>query len=60
MKENNTSSGMSFLDGLTLVFIGLKLAKVIEWSWWWVFSPMWIPVIILLIILFINWIIDSQ
>ena len=24
---------------LTLVFIALKFMGVIEWSWWWVFSP---------------------
>lgn len=25
-----------------LVFLGLKLAKKIDWSWWWVTSPLWI------------------
>ncbi len=25
-------------------FIMLKLAGFITWSWWWVFSPVWIPV----------------
>jgi hypothetical protein len=27
---------------VTPVFIALKLAGVIAWSWWWVLSPMWI------------------
>ncbi len=27
---------------LFLVFLVLKLAKVIDWSWWWVTSPLWI------------------
>ncbi len=57
--EKNKVYGMSFLDGLTLVFIGLKLAKVIEWSWWWVFSPMWIPFVLLLILVFLNWLING-
>jgi hypothetical protein len=26
----------------TPVFIALKLAGVVTWSWWWVLSPMWI------------------
>ncbi|GAP57945.1 hypothetical protein AHiyo1_09070 [Arthrobacter sp. Hiyo1] len=27
---------------LTIVFIVLKLTHVINWSWWWVLSPLWI------------------
>lgn len=29
---------------LSAVFIALKLANVIAWSWLWVLSPLWIPV----------------
>ena len=37
----------SLLPTLLLVlFIGLKLTGFIQWSWWWVFSPLWIPFII--------------
>lgn len=25
---------------VTIVFVVLKLADVIDWSWWWVFSPL--------------------
>jgi len=40
---------------LTLLFITLKLTKVIDWSWWWVMSPMWILFgFILMIILAIS------
>lgn len=28
---------------LALIFITLKLCKIIAWSWWWVLSPLWIP-----------------
>ena len=41
---------------LTIVFIVLKLIGTISWSWWWVFSPLWISVIIGLIVLIIFWI----
>lgn len=27
---------------LTIVFIVLKFTNVIDWSWWWVLSPIWI------------------
>jgi len=47
-KSSNTSIG--FLEVLLLVFIVLKLINVIDWSWWWVLSPLWIPVSIAVII----------
>lgn len=31
---------------LTVLFIGLKLAGIITWSWWWVLSPLWIAFIL--------------
>lgn len=42
--NNNTtvSGGIGFSGLLTIVFIVLKLCGVINWSWVWVFSPMWI------------------
>jgi len=30
-----------FLPFLGLLFIGLKLTGHIDWSWWWVTSPLW-------------------
>lgn len=36
-------SGVGFCGLLTLVFIILKLCKVITWSWVWVLAPLWIP-----------------
>lgn len=40
--ENDSRYGMGFTSVLTLIFIVLKLCKVITWSWWWVLSPIWI------------------
>ena len=28
---------------LFIVFLILKLTGVIGWSWWWVISPLWLP-----------------
>lgn len=39
-----SSGGVGFLGAFTLLFIGLKLGKVIDWSWWWVLSPSLIPI----------------
>lgn len=29
---------------LAVLFIGLKLTNTIDWSWWWVLSPLFITV----------------
>jgi hypothetical protein len=34
---------------LFLIFLVLKLCHVIDWSWWWVTAPVWIPGILALI-----------
>lgn len=47
------SSGIGFPSLLTALFIGLKLGSVIDWSWWWVLSPLWISLSIGLFIIFI-------
>lgn len=56
MKRNSTSTGVSFAELLTLVFIVLKLTHVINWSWWWVLAPTWIvaAIVIALIIIYIS------
>ena len=36
---------------LTIVFITLKLLEKIDWSWWWVLSPMLISVGLVFIVL---------
>lgn len=48
------SGGMKFCDVLLIVFIVLKLCKVINWSWWWVLSPFWIPLGLAIILLLIS------
>ena len=41
MKNNNSgSAGLGTSSVLTLIFLVLKLVGVIDWSWWWVFSPL--------------------
>ncbi len=50
-KSNNTNYGISFPTLLGLVFIVLKLCKVIDWSWWWVLSPFWTGLALVLLFL---------
>ena len=53
MNETTSSGGIGFVGVLTLLFIALKLLNKISWSWWWVLSPMWISVCVVLFIIVI-------
>lgn len=54
MSNSNQNSGrVGFTGLLTLLFIGLKLTNVIDWSWWWVLSPIWIVIIIVILVIIV-------
>jgi hypothetical protein len=40
---------MYFTTLLTALFIGLKLKNYIDWSWYWVLSPMFNVILIVLL-----------
>ncbi len=45
--QKRSSSGCGSLPLLLFfVFLVLKLAGAIDWSWWWVTSPLWLPVVV--------------
>ena len=46
--KNSSSSGIGLAGVLFIVFLILKLTGNIDWSWWWVTSPLWIPIAIAL------------
>ena len=52
-----TGGGLGFSRLITIVFIVLKLCKVINWNWFWVLSPvifsaaLWILLFVILIII---------
>jgi len=41
---------VGFLPLLFLLFLVLKLAGIITWSWWWVTAPLWLGLLIWLAI----------
>lgn len=41
---------IDYVDVLLLIFIVLKFTGLINWSWWWVLSPMWISLLLLMAI----------
>jgi len=58
-KTETTTAGIGLPGLLTVLFVALRLipyknGHIINWSWWWVLSPLWITWgIVLLVILVI-------
>ena len=51
MKDKKvTVNTPNFFELLALLFIGLRLAKVITWLWLWVLAPLWMPLSISILI----------
>lgn len=58
--SNGSSSGLGLCSVLTIVFIVLKLVGVINWSWLWVLSPLWIEIILVIVLLIIIALLDRK
>ncbi|CCZ08605.1 uncharacterized protein BN783_00536 [Odoribacter sp. CAG:788] len=41
---------------IMIVFITLKIAGVIAWSWWWVTAPVWIPAVLAIIAVILSFV----
>ncbi len=57
--NNNSTGGIGFTGLLTIVFIVLKLLEKINWSWWWVLSPIWITILTCIAVVLI-WFIGNE
>ena len=55
--DNSRNGGVGIATVLTLIFVVLKLCKVIDWSWVWVLSPIWISLALAAVILVIFYIV---
>lgn len=58
MANNNNGGGLGLGGVLFVVFLVLKLCKVISWSWVWVCSPLWIPLALMVVLAIIAAILD--
>jgi hypothetical protein len=38
---------------LFLIFLVLKLTDNIDWSWWWVTSPIWLPAVFVIVFIIV-------
>ena len=50
MEELNFEIDTTLIGFLFVVFLILKLIGVIDWSWWWIFAPLWIPAVLAVLI----------
>ena len=46
MNNKTKQGGLGIVSVLTIIFIVLKLLGLIQWSWIWVLSPIWISAVI--------------
>lgn len=50
-RNNQTTGGIGCSGVLFLIFLVLKLTGLISWSWWWVTSPLWIGLVLVVLVL---------
>lgn len=50
-KKIVVKSGTSSTTLLGIIFIVLKVTNTVNWSWFWVLSPFWIPLALVVVIL---------
>lgn len=51
--DKMSGKSIGIFELLLFLFIGLKLTHEIDWSWWWVLSPFWIPLLLAIIAILI-------
>ena len=51
--SSSAGGGIGLSGAVFIVFLVLKLTEVIDWSWWWVTAPLWLPLAITLVVLLV-------
>jgi hypothetical protein len=46
--KSTINVGPGLATGLTLLFAAGKIFGYLDWSWWWVLSPVWISLLVVL------------
>ena len=60
MSSPRNGTGLGFFSILALIFITLKLTDNIDWSWWWVLSPLWISAIFTVVITVVLYMLTAE
>jgi hypothetical protein len=54
MSDSNSSTKIGFLGALFLLFLGLRLTDHIDWAWYWIASPFWAPLALVVVLLLVS------
>lgn len=57
MSEQTTNTIRRHLETILTVLIILKLLHLIDWSWWWVLSLVWVPAALAIVVYVAGWMI---
>ena len=60
LPQGSQSTTMLLQGLLTILFVALKLTNSIDWSWWWVLSPLWIPFALGLVVVMVALALSSK
>lgn len=52
--------GMSVATIIGIIFVVLKLCGLINWSWYWVLSPFWIEIAVVILFTFLIYVIAKR
>lgn len=61
--NNWQTDNFNYVGVLTLLFVVLKLTNVIQWSWVWVLSPLWISFLagfFIILVFFITYLVVGR
>jgi len=47
----NSGYGIGFTGSLQILFIAFKILDIIKWNWFWVLSPTWITILLVVILI---------
>lgn len=59
-RSEATNTGVGVIGVVQIVFLILKLCKVIDWSWWWVMLPVlieigWFIIVMIIGVIYYIW-----
>ena len=59
-KKTTVTGSLTGLGLLLVAFSVLKLCKVIDWSWWWVLSPIWAFVLLFVAVKLVSVLVERK
>lgn len=49
------NSNVNIMDLFLVLFVGLKITSQIDWSWWWIMSPLWIQLVVAMLVILVAY-----